>query len=481
MKDFPVEALGDKLGAFAEHVADAMAIDPGLAGVSILGVVSAALGDGVTMRYGPYTVHPNLYLFGVAEPGAGKRVLEDLKAVISKIEAKAKDYYRENVYPEKAAAFAKLKKESSEKGFIPTKKYMRDLHDLEEILKIGSDAYRYIVADFTSERLMQLVPLNESIMAIFSADGRKIIDNMLGATRKGSFTDEHVWTQFYCGEGDQRDRINSKENTDTAACRLSAVLMVQPDKALQLLKDKACVEGGLASRILIANCKNIARYSNSLHNSPALDLRAWERLITTLLLTFRPKQSVPDSVLGNPSQNIKGGYGRCLSLTPRASQLLDKINDEIVRRLDRSADHPEKITDVLRYFAVRWVESLCKVILVTHFIRSGESAAGMDVDRKTVWAAFRIWFLLAGSVVDMLYARRVDSFNEMQERILEMLSKPSHRKKGITLRDIRNATKKDDCFIGRCLENLIELKEIKPQSTSRTTFYVLARGTDDSE
>jgi hypothetical protein len=194
---FPVEALPPAMRGFVLDVSRVHRTPPDLPACYALGIVSASMGKGLRMRTEPdRTTSGNLYLIVGALSGAGKSsVFESVMAPLRAYENQLADKWGEDqgsrraVEEELRAAKIKKIKEKVLDG-SDKKKQAASQEQLIQLIAQQQDndisEPSLICEDITSEAMAEHLAQNGECIALFSGDGRAVVDIICGRYRRAN-------------------------------------------------------------------------------------------------------------------------------------------------------------------------------------------------------------------------------------------------------------------------------------------------------
>lgn len=281
---YPIEALPEVIRTAAKEAARFCKVDP--AGPAAVGVsvVAAAIGKKAAVEERPGLYH-HPALFVMIEAGPGMRKSETAKIMGSPFDSWAHDHAEE--YKEElarigfknslvdtaiAARQSEAKKENADRDSILSK--ITTLEAEREPLPASPQLY---ASDITEQRLFQLMHEHGGSFAIFSGEGRQVINQILGRNSDG--TGEALYLAGISGDTITRDRVGNEKGPEHKAifnpC-LNVCIFVQPDKARELVTTPAMQASGLVQRIDRLAPPSTAGTREEAKNEPGLNLFALE-------------------------------------------------------------------------------------------------------------------------------------------------------------------------------------------------------------
>jgi len=355
-KAFPVDALPPVMRDITEALQYAYKASIDLTSSLSLGVVSACLGRGVSLR----TDHPDptfgqVYLLVATLPGGNKTSL--LKFLTKQILTVQKELRSEQrIHTENM-----LKENMKDKGRLPTKKEIN--------AEIGKSIHTLVVEHSTQEGLAQTLSYNDECLAIISSDCSGVIDDLKGSKSKGNFQGE-LLLKGYSGEPfDTNLKVADDEHLEDV--RLSVTWAGTEGTLRDFLYDPRVRTRGLLSRFLFAYIDDpipLRDIEPRVVNEKAAG--AWNRLIVNLLRTYR-----------------------------RSSETKEvKMSKEALRRLVDFDNARIIAQDVLTHCAClpqRWAENTGRVALILHCAKHLNRADTHELSLDTMEDAIRImmWFI----------------------------------------------------------------------------------------
>ena len=381
---FPMESLPTAARELAEAIAVAEGTPPTLAGVCVLGILSASLGRGLQVQSGADRVsRGNLYIVGSAESGSGKsETYRHAARPFNEYEHHLVEHWRQNVQHQIGSEVTMLEKELSrlEKEVGRDNQSAIEREELRQrieakqakLAEASADNHAPClqVEDTTTEKLAAMLAANGEQLASLSSDAGTIVSNLLGRYVNNGRTDESIYLKAWSGDGFRVDRLGREPVSLTSPC-LSALWLVQRDKVNSLLEVQSLSDGGLIPRLLVCDTKAEAqRIEGARPGIPPTTAAAWSELINTLLDTYHQAKE---------PQTIQPADDALAALVGYHNAIVDR----------RKAD----LSDV-GSFAARWAEQAWRIAVCLHAGRHGASAGERQLAVETALAAIRLaeWF-----------------------------------------------------------------------------------------
>ncbi len=145
-----------------------------------------------------------------------------------------------------------------------------------------------VMEDFTVQILVRAMSRNQGKMLIISSDARETVSNLLGRYNRGK-TDESILLKGWSAERYTYDRKGENGELVSEAierCLVGIVLMIQDDKAEELVESKSLASGGFLPRTQIVFTDIDPALPSTLKPLPD-DVRAsWNAFIDGLLVKY---------------------------------------------------------------------------------------------------------------------------------------------------------------------------------------------------
>jgi len=408
---FPLHCLPPDVEAMAQAIAEVERTPESLAGVCVLGILSASIGAGLAVRSGTDRVtRANIFPVASAESGSGKsETFRHAARPFNEFEAESIERWKASILPGLQAEkdileseIAKLKKEAGNadgaderdgiKARLEEKK--AKLATVEESIH----APVLSVEDVTTERLAVLLSQRGECLASLSPDAGAIVNNLLGRYSKLERTDEGIYLKAYSGDYCRIDRQSREPVVLRAPC-LSVLWLVQPDKVETLLSEQSLTDGGLIPRLLICHTNAEPRpIIEGAAGIPADVREDYRRTIRDLLETYR--------LASEP---------RTIDPSPDALAAMNAHFNGIVERRRR------ELRDVTT-FAARWNEQAWRIAVCLHAGLHGKHAHEGRLELKTAEAAIELANWFAGQQLEILSKGRDAARRKIRDEVLSLLA-----------------------------------------------------------
>ncbi|HEX2750885.1 MAG TPA: DUF3987 domain-containing protein [Verrucomicrobiales bacterium] len=393
-----------------------------------LGAASAAVGSGLMVQSSAAGLTgANLFILAFAESGTGKGRAFD--AMLSGYFAEARRRAEEWVTEQRPLIVADLEaaKADLERGKKERRDAKTDVDQATAVETLRSAARRlheaeadlarepvFNIGNATAEAICECLgnAPGESA-AIFSADARDIVDNLLGRYSKdGKGSDEAIFLQSYSG-----DAVNIKRKGRPALSlrspRLTLCLAVQPDIWQRLVADSRMMESGFLARALAFDSDaGAARPSD--HVIPECVLREWHDTLAELFV-FRDE---PDPVrIVQPDSEARRLFNLAANSSADAREAGGVLSD-------------------VKPFAARFAENAWRLGLTLHAIQYGANSHRMPMDAFTARSAITLthWFFTETMV--LLAPLRRDKLIVRLEKLMQVFER--RQVEHITMRELRN-------------------------------------------
>ncbi len=153
--------------------------------------------------------------------------------------------------------------------------------DLKEQMKLP----QIVMQDFTVQVLIRAMSNNQGKMMVISSDARETVNNLMGRYNRGK-TDDSVLIKAWGGERYSYDRKGDDGEMVSESiprCLVGLVIMIQPDKADEMVQSEALAAGGFLPRCQLMFA-NIDPALPSTLGALSQDAKvAWSSFITGLL------------------------------------------------------------------------------------------------------------------------------------------------------------------------------------------------------
>jgi len=355
-KAFPIDALPPVMNDIAVALQLGYKAPVDLTSSLSLGVVSACLGRGVSLR----TDHPDptygqLYLMVATLPGGNKTtLLKFLTKQILSVQKELRSEQRINVEN-------MLKEEMKDKDRLPSKKEIN--------AEIGKSINTLVIEHSTQEGLAQTLSYNDECLAVISSDCSGVIDDLKGSKNKGNFQGE-LLLKGYSGEPfDTNLKVADDDHLEEV--RLSVTWAGTEETLNDFLFDPRVRERGLLSRFLFAYLDDPIPLRDT--EPRVVDEKAasaWNRLIVSLLRSYRRSSETKEVKMSKEALR----------------ELVDFDNSRILAQesLTHCACLPQ-----------RWAENAGRVALILHCAKHLSHADTHELSVGTMKDAIRImmWFI----------------------------------------------------------------------------------------
>lgn len=338
-----------------------------------------------------------------------KIVEKKIKLIEKQVEKEAKEEQAVEAAPDESAEdvgldFAALGKPTLEKRLAEL--FAREA-ELKELMKLP----QVVMEDFTVQVLVRAMSNNGGKMLVISSDARETINNLMGRYNRGK-TDDSVLLKAWSGERYTYDRKGDDGETISESierCLVSLVLMIQPDKADELVQCEALATGGFLPRTQLLFANIDPALPSSLGPLPQQTKEDWSAFILGLLNRYY-LSSVP-----------------CLiELSEEAQTIWNKYADSKVQA--RNDGEKEAFS-----FRSRDAETARRYAGILHAARYGDYVEDSKIDVETIDGAIEIveWF--------DWHRQKVVGFHEgvrEGKQIQKLKELTAKHPKGIKLRDV---------------------------------------------
>lgn len=354
---FPSDVFGQADNAYcpvAQFAREVMAVEGAPAEFvvpTLLAACSVAGARGVEVEsFKGKLSRPNLYLIAEGQSGTGKSAIG--QAVFGPIfdsERDTRHQFEESVRPTLKGKLriieAKLKRAEKAEAINEQEisRLMQEKHGLERQMH----SRRALVDDCTQEALEQVLSEQDGVVALVSADGRRVVKNLFGRHRSGSM-EEDVYLKAWSGDPISVDRITRAGIPPVRDPCLSMYLALQPDLFRPIFRGEL-VESGFVARVLpVQACEGIEVGLSGRRCDPA--------------------------VLANYSQHIRAAfeyYRGCqrphqFAMSSEARSVMDSFFHE--------AANLAVVDPTLAPIYRRWAEQACRIAVCIQIACLGRSA-----------------------------------------------------------------------------------------------------------
>ena len=410
---FPLDCLPAAAGDMAREVSRSALVPEVLAGMNVIGLLSAAIGAGLEVNSGgDRRTRANVFLMPVAASGTGKgqsfgAIAEPFLQREAERLAEWQRVDRPQARADKAVAEALMARLTTDakKPLKPEEKASL----LSELAEVHGDIDRaercmhepaWSTEQATKEAIESLFAIStRETLASLSAEARGAVDVLMGRYREA--TDEGIFLAGYSGDPVKIHRKGSPPVVLAHPC-LTVLWMLQPDKLRELLESAAMSESGMMPRFLIADTKAEPQEEpDERHCIPATVKSAWTELIHSLLDEYHE----PDA------------KARVVQPEREATAMLRDFTNEIVQRRKRGGD----LEDVSIY-AARWAENAWRLAVVLHAAEHGEDAWRENLSKATAHKALTLMRWFAAQQLRLLASGREDKQAKRLEKLREVLA-----------------------------------------------------------
>ncbi len=421
---FPLHCLPPQAQAMARAICKTERVPATLAGVCVLGFLSASIGRGLQIQSAPARLtRGNLYLAASAESGSGKsETYRHAAKPFFEFEAEFLKSWRTSTLPrlqaerdileEEIAELKKMARKSEsalQRDELKTK--LAQKKEAFDALKMQLHAPGFSVEDVTVEKLAVLLSQRGETLASLSADAGSIVNNLLGKNNKLQRTDESIYLKGFSGDFCRVDRVSAEPVLLNSPC-LSALWLTQPDKVDSLLAERSLSDGGLIPRMLPSHTRCEPQHIQDSAPIPAPVAAEYRALIRSLLESYR-LATEPFTI--HPSAEAKGA--------------LDYYFNRIVDR--RNSD----LHDVTIY-AARWGEQAWRIAVCLHAGKWGPHAHEQPLELDTANDAIALADWFSAQQLEILAGGREKAKQDKRDKVLALLvDKPS----GIRATDVYRA------------------------------------------
>ena len=425
LQPFPIECLPGAAGQMARAIAECERVPLSLSCCCVLGIGSASIGVGFSVRSGPQrTTRGNLYIVVSAQSGTGKsesyrhaarpfheyeqKIVEEwMNTSLPKLQAE-----RDALDEEYKQAKKEISKEKDDALHAEIQARMEK--NRARMLALERELQSPVLwcEDVTVERLAVILQNRGEVIASLSADAGNIVNNLLGRYNKLDRTDEGIYLKAYSGDYCRVDRVGRAPVCLQHPC-VTALWLTQPDKLDVLLGERSLTEGGLIPRLLPchSNCQPEPIPENPTV-IPTNIAEAYGELIRVLLTAYR----LNDKPI-------------VLEPDPEVMELFREHHNALVSR--RKGD----LKDVT-IFVARWTEQAWRISVVLHALRHGAEAHLHTVSAETARDAIRIADWFAAQQLNILSGGRMKARQDKRNAVIRLLE---GLPEGITAREVQRA------------------------------------------
>ena len=406
---FPLHCLPAQAQAMARAICKTERVPETLAGVCVLGILSASIGRGLQIQSAPARLtRGNLYLVASAESGSGKsETFRHAAKPFFEFEGEYLESWRASTLPglqaerdileEEIAELKKMARKSD--GALQRDELKANLAQKKaafDTLQMQLHAPGFTVEDVTVEQLAVLLSQRGEALASVSPDAGSIVNNVLGKHNKLKRTDESLYLKAWSVERCKVDRVTAEPVVLKSPC-LSALWLTQPDKVDSLLAERSLSDGGFIPRMLICHTRCEPQHIHDSAPIPAPVAADYRALIRSLLESYR-LATEPFTI--HPS--------------PEAKRALDAYFNRTVDR--RKSD----LHDVTIY-AARWGEQAWRIAVCLHAGKWGAQAHEQTVELDTAADAIALAEWFSAQQLEILAGGREKEKQDKRDKVLALL------------------------------------------------------------
>jgi hypothetical protein len=259
---FPVqEALPPMCADLALAIAASVKVDPTAPAAFIPCVLSAAAGNTYSVQVSRSYAEPNLSRYVIWSKPSGERGSQTYRVVSQPLTHWTDEAHREFVeeLERVSAANAVVQKRiesvtrQASRAADEAKRSALAAQVLDlrkELVQVPIQPMLFI-GDTTSESLVRNMAARGGALAVFSADARKTLDQILGRYRSDGKTDDAVYLLAHGGDCIDRARVGLTPQGELIRIEhpsLAVALGVQPDKLAELAGNAALLQSGFLPR-----------------------------------------------------------------------------------------------------------------------------------------------------------------------------------------------------------------------------------------
>lgn len=388
---FPLGLLPAPMRGIIAEASQGFLVPHSLPAACTLSSVACVLGAGLEVYSDSAhnaTLRANLFMMPVAQSGTGKgRAYGEIMRPVEEAAKRAKEEWGTNVKPTLQAdlhaadaIIAKCKKvigrENTSEAEVQAARAemasaVKDQNKAAEALEFGPV---WNAGETTREKLAAMTAgqIGEAI-SVMSGEARGIVSVLSGRYTKGE-SDEDIYLSLYSGDSISINRKCSPTVNLHRPCG-TVLIMLQPDKARELMGKSSMTESGFFPRFCAWDAKAEAEPLPEVpHRISPAARDSWSELIETLASEYRNKGDDP----------------RIVRPVPEAFTVMRAFDNEC-RRNRRTGG---KQADIASYSA-RWAENAWKLALVLHAGQHGADAHKRPLSETTAKDAVELmqWFI----------------------------------------------------------------------------------------
>ncbi len=404
---FPVNALGDLLGAAANAIHDRVQAPIAIAGQSVLGVANLAVQGHADVVLPAGSCQPKpISDFFITVASSGERKSECDKQALWPIRAREKALREAHdaalpAYRDRQAAWEKAREHAMKAG-------KGDRLKIEAALKeIGLApqplAEPILTCDEpTIEGLHWLYSVGSPSLGLFSPEGGRFVGGH-GMSDDGKLRTAAGLSTLW--DGELIKRVRATGATTMPGRRLALHLMVQPDVANIWLSDPLLAGQGLLSRLLISAPESAAgtRYQRDEHAETDAALRRWGARLLRILEAPLPLAPGKTNELAP----------RPLSLSPEAAALWKRFADHVEMAIGPNGD-----LEMVRGLANKLPEHAARLGAVLSLVRNFD--AGI-IETAEIEAGIALAEHYAAEALRLFGASKFTGDIRLAQRLLDWL------------------------------------------------------------
>lgn len=449
LPDFPVELLPGIGREIVKSVADVNQVDPGLAALNYLSVLSASLGRKARVNLISHKEPLNIFTCAIYDSGNRK---SSTQAVMARPLYDCQDHAQHemkdtilqslNAHRVRESRLAKLQKQAANSDDFAQRKQLE-----VEAAAVAKEIFEnpivkaplFIMDDTTTEALAIYMAENNETMAIFSTEGG-IFQTMAGRYEKGINID--LYLKAHSGDPFSVHRIGREAKTMQSPC-LTMCLTVQPDVIREIGKNEQFKGRGLLARFLYSCCKSQVGYRQ------------------------RQVKAIPEPILNRYRQHIFSlmeipQAGHEIKFTPEAQAIWDEFYNDI--EIDM---RPGGSLEYLADWGSKLPGAVARIAGLLHFAEHGADTVNKNISVNIVSASCVIGAYLKEHALATFGLMQADQRIESAKKILSYIKRqqPDNFKGRDILRH-SNFKTMDDVFPG--LKILTERGFIMETEVSRS-------------
>lgn len=448
LPDFPVELLPGIGRETVKVVSEVNQVDPGLAALNYLSVLSACLGKKAVVNLISHTEPLNIFTCAIYESGNRKsttqavmtRPLYDYQEQAQK---EMQDLIRDslNAYKIREGRLARLQKQAAQTDDYDKRKQFEVeaaavAKEIEENPVVKTPLF--VMDDTTTEALAIHMAENRETMAIFSTEGG-IFQTMAGRYDKGVNID--LYLKAHSGDPFSVHRIGRESKTMQSPC-LTICLTVQPDVIREIGGNEQFRGRGLLARFIYVYCKSHVGYRQ------------------------RQIKSIPEPLLNEYRHHIGGlmdiPAGHELRLSAEAHAIWDEFYNDIEIEM-----RPGGSLEYLADWGSKLPGAVARIAGLLHFAEHGAEGIRKDISAGIAGASCVIGAYFKEQALATFGLMQADHRIESAKRTLSYIVRQNPDSfKGRDIIRHSNFKTMDDVLPG--LKVLIERGYIRETETARS-------------